>query len=119
LPLLFVRRNAFLESYFIENFYGQLRFEYIPRAGENMVHGLTPHNRRPDRPPPEAIALSERVSLTAVIEAVSDVMEAANRHGIVDRALAARIGAQIHLAVAQSPSSKIDRIIKSAPGASA
>jgi hypothetical protein len=80
---------------------GQIWSDHIQCAGRNMVLGLTPQGR-PDRARPEVLALSERVSLTAVIEAVSDVMEAANRHGIVDRALASRIGAQIHLAVAQA-----------------
>jgi hypothetical protein len=41
--------------------------------------------------------VDERVSLTAVVEAISDIMEANNRGGVVDHALASRIGSQIHL----------------------
>jgi hypothetical protein len=51
---------------------------------------------------PATRSADERVSLTAVVEAVAEIMEASNRGGIVDRALAARIGSQIQTAVAQA-----------------
>lgn len=66
-----------------------------------MVLGLTPHGR-PDRHRHVPLAVHERVSLTAVVEAIADIMEAGNRGGVVDRVFAGRIGSQIHLAVAQA-----------------
>lgn len=65
-----------------------------------FLTGIT--DGRPDRFRPEVRSVDERVSLTAVVEAISDIMEAGNRGGVADRALASRIGSQIHLAVAQA-----------------
>ena len=48
----------------------------------------------------DARSVDERVSLTAVVEAIADIMEDVNRGGVVDRALASRIGGEVQVAVA-------------------
>lgn len=50
-----------------------------------FLTGIT--HGRPDRFRAEVRSVDERVSLTAVVEAISDIMEAHNRGGVVDRAL--------------------------------
>ena len=42
------------------------------------------------------------MSHTAVVEAIADIMEAHNRGGVVDRALASRIGGEVQVAVAHA-----------------
>jgi hypothetical protein len=44
--------------------------------------------------------VDERVSLTAVVEAIADIMGDVSRGGVVDRALASRIGGEVQVAVA-------------------
>jgi hypothetical protein len=94
--------EAFCGLYLSRNFHVEMRSDIYLSPGESMslLTGTT-HGRDRYRPV-TAVAVDERVSLTAVVEAVADVMEAANRGGVVDHALASRIGSQIQIAVADA-----------------